>query len=324
VEKVFMGENRMIDRRTFLKGLVVVAFAESSGAADGPPSGARKVGFAPQRSINGFYFGWIPDLPTLKTQIFVSPFSALEGVPPRIDLRPTMPDVYDQGKIGSCTSNAIAACIQFARKKNGQGPDFVPSRLFIYFNGRAIENTVGSDSGLSIHDAITVVETSGVCPEPDWPYDAVEANDKGEFPKKNNRAVLKPPQKIYENDAFPHRTMVAFAIPQRIEQLQACLAAGFPFAFGFTIYSSFFDANKRPKTYIPVPKPQELPQSGHAVVAVGYDNSRQLIICRNSWNTKDSHGEIQEKGHFYMPYAYITDPDLAADFWTVRSVNALV
>ena len=231
----------MIDRRTFLKSLAVVALAESAYAADVPPSGTSKVGYVPQRTLNGFYFGWIPDLPTIKTQIFASPFSALEGIPASIDLRPSMPGVYDQGTIGSCTANAIAACIQFARKRiEAKDRDFIPSRLFIYFNGRVIEGTVGTDTGLSIHDAISVVETSGVCPESVWPYDGLKADDKGEFPKQNNRAIVKPPQKIYDHDAFPHRTMVAFAIPQRIEQLQACLAAGFPFAFGFTIYSSFF------------------------------------------------------------------------------------
>jgi len=312
----------MTNRRIFLERLVGVALSSSTSLAHSGPADASKLGFTPLRSFNDFYFGWIPDLPTLKAQVFATPFSTAESLPGNVDLRPSMPPVYDQGEIGSCTSNALAACIQFLRKKSGQAPDFVPSRLFIYYNGRVMENTIGSDAGLSIRDGISVVENNGVCSESDWPYDAKKADDKGAFAKQGNRAVVKPPKKIYDG-AFTHRTIVAVPIPQRLDELRACLAAGFPFSFGFTVYSSFFDPNMRPRTNIPVPTPQELPQSGHAVVAVGYDDTNRTFICRNSWNTKNAQGEVQDKGHFYMPYAYTTDSDLAADFWTIRSVNAL-
>src|SRR2546430_11530119 len=48
--------------------------------------------------------------------------------------------------------------------------DFVPSRLFIYYNERKIEGTVPSDSGAMIRDGIKSVASDGVCPEPEWPY----------------------------------------------------------------------------------------------------------------------------------------------------------
>ena len=56
---------------------------------------------------------------------------------------------------------------------------------------------------------------------------------------------------------------------------------------------------------------------GHAVMAVGYDDSQQRFIVRNSWG--DGWGM---KGYFTMPYAYLTERNLSSDFWTIRLVKA--
>jgi C1A family cysteine protease len=68
---------------------------------------------------------------------------------------------------------------------------------------------------------------------------------------------------------------------------------------------------------VPLPGPREKVLGGHAVLAVGYDDAKQCFIVRNSWGTKWG-----DKGHCYMPYAYLTDSDLAADFWTITLVEA--
>ena len=54
---------------------------------------------------------------------------------------------------------------------------------------------------------------------------------------------------------------------------------------------------------------------GHAVLAVGYDDKEQRFIVRNSWGSGWG-----MRGHFTMPYAYLTDDNLANDFWTIRTV----
>ncbi len=53
---------------------------------------------------------------------------------------------------------------------------------------------------------------------------------------------------------------------------------------------------------------------GHAVLCVGYDDSKLLFICRNSWGTDEG-----EDGYYYMPYSYVTG-NLASDFWVIRTV----
>ena len=65
----------------------------------------------------------------------------------------------------------------------------------------------------------------------------------------------------------------------------------------------------------PMPGPAEKVVGGHCVLIVGYDDSSQRFLCMNSWSTKWG-----QKGFFTIPYAYLTDSDLASDFWTVRVV----
>ena len=87
---------------------------------------------------------------------------SLVQLPPEADLRAHMPPVYDQGQLGSCTANAIGGAMEYERTRQGES-DFMPSRLFIYYNERVVEGTTSSDSGAQIRDGIKVVNTEGVC-----------------------------------------------------------------------------------------------------------------------------------------------------------------
>lgn len=81
---------------------------------------------------NGRKYSWIPNLPDHRNHLFSVPPSVAIALPTSVDLRPQCPPVYDQLTLGSCTSNAIAGAIEFDRLKQGL-PDFMPSRLFIYY-----------------------------------------------------------------------------------------------------------------------------------------------------------------------------------------------
>ena len=67
---------------------------------------------------------------------------------------------------------------------------------------------------------------------------------------------------------------------------------------------------------MPMPLPTDSVEGGHAVMAVGYNDSKQWYIIRNSWGAGWG-----DKGYFYMPYAYMHNTNLCSDFWTIRLVS---
>ena len=122
-----------------------------------------------------FGLGWMPDLPDNRDHLYSAPLAKLRVLPTKVDLRRRCPRVYNQGQIGSCTANAIAAAIEFDRKKQKLS-DFIPSRLFIYYNERSIEHSIPLDNGAQIRDGIKSVAKEGACPETEWPYDDTPAD----------------------------------------------------------------------------------------------------------------------------------------------------
>jgi C1A family cysteine protease len=246
-------------------------------------------------------YGWIPDLPDARDHVYAAPREVLARLPSNVDLRPQCPAVYDQGELGSCTANAIGGAMEFERLKQKLS-DFVPSRLFIYYNERVIEGTVGTDSGAQIRDGIKTVATQGACPETEWPYDI-------------SKFTQAPPQQCY-TDALKDRAVSYSRVVRTLNQMKGCLAAGYPFVFGFTVYESFESQAVAESGNVPMPSPGEQVLGGHAVMAVGYDDSTTRFIVRNSWGAGWG-----LKGHFTMPYAYLTDSNLSDDFWTIRLIN---
>ena len=259
--------------------------------------------------------GWLPDLPDPRDMMYSAPLNLLQQLPPSVDLRPACPPVYNQGRIGSCTAQAIAGAVQFDRLKNGEKPDFVPSRLFIYYNERALEGHVAFDSGAQLRDGIKTVAKQGVCPEPEWPYDDTPAEyDGGPFPS-GARDGQKPPASCYQ-DALRYTAVQYQRLSQALSQLKGCLAEGFPFSFGITVFESFWSAPGRQATVTPLPAANDTPVGGHAVLAVGYDDGKRWLVVRNSWGPDQA-----DHGYFYLPYEYAGDPMLARDFWTIRSIK---
>lgn len=258
-------------------------------------------------------YGWRKQPPDHRDYKFSAPAPLVASLPPLVDLRPAFPPCYDQGRIGSCTANAIAAALQYCQIKEGI-PNFTPSRLFIYWNERNLEGTTTRDAGAIIRDGIKVVNTVGACKESRWAYDDAPADPMtGVFP-----AAAKARQKPncfafrYAKDAD---AVAYLAVDQRLDQMRACLAGGFPFVFGFQVYPSFESPAVAASGQVPMPGAAEQPIGGHAVLAVGYDDGRRVFFVRNSWGP--AWGKL---GYFELPYDYLSNPGLASDLWTIRQV----
>ena len=113
-------------------------------------------------------YGWRPDHPDMRD--FLLAVEPAKALPRRVSLRSHMPPVYDQGQLGSCTANSIGAILEFNELKQAEPDAATPSRLFIYYNERAMEGTIKQDSGAEIRDGIKSVAQLGAPPETDWRY----------------------------------------------------------------------------------------------------------------------------------------------------------
>ncbi len=247
-------------------------------------------------------YGWVRELPDARDYLYAAPLIRFpQGLPTSVDLRSECPPVYNQGQLGSCTANDIAAAIEFDQRKQGN-KEFTPSRLFIYYNERVIEGTVNQDSGAQVRDGIKSVATLGAPPETDWPYDISEF-------------IKKPPTVAY-TDAKQDLVTSYSRVAQVLTQMQGCLAEGYPFVFGFTVYESFESDTVAQTGIVPIPASGETVLGGHCVLAVGYDDTKRIFIIRNSWGT-----DWGLNGYCMMPYEYLIRPALASDFWTIRSVT---
>jgi C1A family cysteine protease len=247
--------------------------------------------------------GWIPDVPDFRDKKFnlLNLGPAGEKVvsavlPSAVDLRPQCPAIEDQGELGSCTAQALVGCLEFLEMKRGETfTDY--SRLFLYYNERVYIHTELEDSGAIIRDGIKTLRRRGICTEEEWPYNV-------------DMFMSKPTQDCYTN-AKQHKT-VLYQRLNTLEQMRACLTAGYPFVFGFAVYDSFISPAVEENGDVPMPRETENMLGGHAVMVVGFDDGRNRFICRNSWGT-----EWGDKGYFYMPYAYLEDRNLSEDFWCI-------
>lgn len=239
-------------------------------------------------------YGWKPDAPDARDFIHQEVAKAL---PAETDLTALMPPIYDQGQLGSCTANAIAAAFDTARSKQGEAFE-TPSRLAIYYNERKMEGDVSQDGGAAIRDGIKTLKVDGAGPESLWPYNIAKFAEV-------------PPAK-YVKEALKFEALSYARVVNSVTAKQQVLAAGRPFVFGFTVYQSFESAQVARTGILPMPEPGEQQVGGHAVVANGYKTIGNHLYwrVRNSWGATWG-----DRGHFWMPYQYSM-----SDLWVINKV----
>lgn len=235
------------------------------------------------------------------------------ALPAEVDLRPAMPSVYSQGQLYSCAANSTAAAMEYERDRQGLS-DCVPSRLFIWYNGRALEGSVASNVGVYNRDAIKVLNTNGVCPETMWTY------DPGMF-------TITPPKSCYVT-ALTDRA-VSYEAISTLGGLKDAVASKLTVVFTLSLYESFYSPEVQQTGVVPMPAEDERHIGFHSVLAVGYSDPNGQVIVRNSWAA--SWGD---NGYFYLPYEYLTGPTassesapidgayLTADFWSIELVSS--
>ena len=193
------------------------------------------------------------------------------------------------------------------------------SRLYEYYNARALEGTTNEDSGSTIRDVIKAAAQYGVAHESLWPYDITKFE-------------VKPPQSVY-NEAASHLVVSYHSIADGdLASIKAAILSNYGVEFGFSVYDSFLSDTVANTGIVPMPNINtETLQGGHGVCAIGFDDVTQMFLIRNSWGTEWGLLQTGSKapifggvsltapGYFLMPYAYVGNTSLASDFWVVVS-----
>jgi C1A family cysteine protease len=228
----------------------------------------------------------------------------LNTIPTSIDLRPYSSAIEDQGILGSCTGNAIAAAIELVDRKKNKPLEV--SRLFIYYQERLLEGTISVDAGAYLRDGIKACNKWGVPVESLWPYTI-------------SKFATKPSNAAY-TDAL-RRKVTGYQRCTNFAAVKNALASGYPVVAGFLVYSSFYNITSNGIMPLPNVNIEQL-LGGHAICIVGYNDNyggttgNGRFICKNSWGSAWGNN-----GYFYMPYQVIQNTSMSSDFWVINGVT---
>jgi len=274
--------------------------------------------------------GWLPPLPDLRDyteehpdvakmakMLGISPAKkAIPRLPAKVDLKKWCSSIENQGNLGSCTAHAAMGIVEyFERRAFGKHID--GSRLFVYKATRNLMGVTG-DTGAWLRNTMGALVLCGIPPEKYWLY----TDKKPDFDKEPPSFVYAVADNYEALRYFCHDPLGASISPAALlEKVKRFLAAGIPSMFGFFGFPSFGQSNV--KGGIPYPCPGEQAQWGHAIVALGYDDTMKLknlkcnretegaLLIRNSWGTGWG-----DKGYGWLPYQYVLG-QLAVDFWSL-------
>ncbi len=244
--------------------------------------------------------GWKPDPKDHRDKVLRFKSVNLNALPKKVDLTEHCSTIENQTTLGSCTANAAVGALEYLEIKAGHVDENFEnfSRLFVYYNMREIQGTLNEDSGGTIRDTIKALAAYGACDELLCPYNIEKFKEK-------------PSPECYA-DGNNHK-ITEYSRLESFPDVLACLAAGYPVIFGFMTYDNFTSEEVSKTGKLELPGPNNIFQGGHAVTAVGYDMETHTVLVRNSWGE-----EWGMNGYFTMPFSYISNPNMAADFWTIK------
>ena len=260
---------------------------------------------------NGRGLGRKPDADDPRDRLYALHRRATPSIPQSVDLRPKLPPCFDQGQTSSCGPNSGSALMCF----------FYPSvqafsRLQIYYDVRTIEGDISSDDGVETRDVLKTLQVTGAAPESAWPFDT-------------RKMFTSPPEVVYGQ--AEEYTIADYLRLLTADDYLTCLADGFPFILGFTVFESLDSDEVAKSGVMPLPAPNEKQLGGHDVLVVGYDTdflnnpdfkksglsasqvSKNALLIRNSWGSAWG-----LNGHFWMPLEFAADPTNGGDAWTAR------
>ena len=193
-------------------------------------------------------------------------------IPDNVSFIEEMPEIWNQGKIGSCQSFAINRIISYYYNNT-----FNPSNLYTYYNVRQSEATnPKEDCGGTLRGTLRSVNKTGVCCEELHPY--IEKN-----------IFVEPSLEAYNNGI--HRMegdKLLYYRANTTDEIRQGMSEGFIPYIGVIITDSFYSDSCMKSGVIPMPSGKEY--GGHALVISEYTTKKNILgrnrtqfTIENSW-----------------------------------------
>ena len=216
-----------------------------------------------------------------------TPFSG-DALPARVDLSSEFPPPGNQGAQGSCVAWATAYALRSyenhvrSRESLVTGDGRIDSARV--FSPAFVYNQInnGRDAGSLFSDALQLMQTRGVAPLQYMPY---SPDDYTTLPSQTALSVA-----ANYRIAFWKQVNVNDPV-----ELKSQLNAGYPVIIGAVIDQGFDQAGKG-FVWDHVAGKQ---LGGHAMLVVGYDDSRNAFRVLNSWGT-----DWGDNGYYWLDYAF--------------------
>ena len=210
-------------------------------------------------------------------------------LPDSVDLSAEMPPIGNQGAQGSCvgwaTTYAVRSYLEHYTKKttylNGTTPNndvlFSPAFVYNQLNG-------GQDNGLYVRDALDLLKTQGSTTLSDMPYQSTD--------------YITQPTDKQKTKAAGFKLKTWGRVSKSMDEMKAFLANKNPIIIAVNIDANMtnlvdkFGTEVGWKTYDP-----NTVRGGHAMVIVGYSNTKKAFKVQNSWGSNWGN-----KGFFWMSY----------------------
>jgi hypothetical protein len=194
------------------------------------------------------------------------------AVPSVADFSAKMPAVGYQGQEGSCVGWATAYAMRGYEARQDVWSSIAPQSTdpTVNFSPAFVYNQLdhGKDTGITIPAALSLLQQKGAATLADMPYIA------GQFTAQPSAAAMA--------DAAHYRLASFGAIgPSDLPSMKVQLAQGIPVMLAIKVYRNFYALGPN-QVYTGTSGAYE---GGHAVSAVGYDDTKQAVKFINSWGT---------------------------------------
>jgi hypothetical protein len=192
-----------------------------------------------------------------------------------------IPDVRDQGNVGSCVGFGVGANLTGTAMKLGVYSEWF-SPNWIYNGARFIEGTLSQDAGAYPRDALQWLRTKGCLLDHFWPYNPARLDTSS------------PPSK-YDEDAGKFPLITYYRITGGVSAICDAISNGSYISIGTPWYNKWMSVPT--SGLLPKVKKTDSIAGGHETCLYGYDTAKSVFYGINSWGTGWGN-----KGLYRMPF----------------------